>query len=52
MSAIVTTTEVDRSAAEVFVYATDPTQFREWQKGVVEGNVDGPADEAGSPAVG
>jgi uncharacterized protein YndB with AHSA1/START domain len=52
MPAIVTSTEVDRSAAEVFAYATDPTRFREWQKGVVEGHMDGTAGATGSPAVG
>jgi uncharacterized protein YndB with AHSA1/START domain len=52
MSAIVTSTEVERPAADVFAYATDPTRFREWQKGVVDGHMDGPADEAGSPTVG
>jgi uncharacterized protein YndB with AHSA1/START domain len=52
MSAIVTSAEVDRPAAEVFAYATDPTRFREWQKGVVDGHMDGSADEAGSPAAG
>jgi hypothetical protein len=31
------TTEVDRPAAEVFAYATDPTRFSEWQQGVVDG---------------
>jgi Polyketide cyclase / dehydrase and lipid transport len=52
MAAIVTSTEVGRPAAEVFGYATDPTRFREWQQGVVDGRMAGPADEAGSPAVG
>jgi uncharacterized protein YndB with AHSA1/START domain len=52
MSAIVTSTEVDRPAAEVFAYATDPTRFSEWQKGVVDGRMDGPAGATGSPAVG
>jgi hypothetical protein len=52
MSAIVTSTEVERPAADVVAYATDPTRFREWQKGVVAGHMDGPADEAGSPAAG
>jgi len=49
MSAIVTSTEVERPAAEVFAYATDPTRFREWQKGVVDGRMDGPAEDGGSP---
>jgi uncharacterized protein YndB with AHSA1/START domain len=52
MPAIVTSTEVERPAADVFAYATDPTRFREWQNGVVDGHMDGPADQAGSPAVG
>ena len=52
MSAIVTSTEVERPAADVFAYATDPTRFRDWQKGVVDGRMDGPADEAGSPTAG
>lgn len=42
MPPIVASTEVDRPAAEVFAYATDPTRFAEWQKGVVEGRLDGP----------
>jgi uncharacterized protein YndB with AHSA1/START domain len=48
MSAIITTTEVDRPASEVFAYATDPTRFSEWQKGVVDGRM----DHGGAPAVG
>ncbi|HEY2552226.1 MAG TPA: SRPBCC family protein [Streptosporangiaceae bacterium] len=52
MSAIVASTEVERPAAEVFAYATDPTRFSEWQQGVVDGHMHGPADGTGSPAVG
>jgi hypothetical protein len=48
MTAIVTSTEVDRSADDVFAYATDPTRFNEWQQGVVDGHLDQP----GNPAVG
>lgn len=48
MSAIVTSTEVDRSADDVFAYVTDPTRFVEWQQGVVSGRL----DSAGEPAVG
>jgi uncharacterized protein YndB with AHSA1/START domain len=48
MTAIVSTTEVERPAAEVFAYATDPTRFSEWQKGVVDGHIDRP----GPPTVG
>jgi hypothetical protein len=48
MSAIVVTADVDRPAAEVYAYATDPGRFGEWQKGVVSGHL----DSAGAPAVG
>lgn len=52
MPPIVASTEVERPAAEVFGYATDPARFSEWQRGVVDGHMDGPADEAGPPMVG
>ena len=52
MPPIVTSAEIGRPAAEVFAYATDPSRFREWQKGVVDGRMDGAADATGSPAVG
>ena len=42
MSPITTSTDVDRPAAEVFAYATDPTRFSEWQQGVVDGHLDQP----------
>ena len=48
MAAIVTTTEVNRPAEDVFAYATDPTRFHEWQNGVVDGHLDQPDN----PAVG
>ena len=48
MAPIVASAEIDRPAAEVFAYATDPARFREWQKGVVDGHMDGPADTAGA----
>ncbi len=48
MPPIVASAEVDRPAAEVFAYATDPTRFAEWQKGVVEGRL----DDGGPPTVG
>jgi hypothetical protein len=48
MAPIRTTTEIDRSADDVFAYATDPARFREWQKGVVDGHMDTP----GAPSVG
>ena len=49
MPPIITSTEIQRPAAEVFTYATDPTRFSQWQKGVVDGHMDGPAD--GQPPV-
>ena len=48
MPPIVSSAEIDRPAAEVFAYATDASKFREWQKGVVDGHMDGPADTAGA----
>ena len=52
MPPIVTSAEIERPAAEVFAYATDPTRFSERQQGVVEGHMDGPADGTQSPSVG
>jgi hypothetical protein len=52
MPPIVTSAEIDRPAAEVFASATDPARFSQWQKGVVDGHLDGPADASGSPQVG
>jgi len=40
--------EIERPVAEVFNYATDPTQFHEWQQGVVSGSM----ESNGAPAVG
>lgn len=40
--------EVERSAAEVFSYATDPSKFHEWQRGVVSGSM----KSQGAPAIG
>jgi hypothetical protein len=48
MTAIVTTVQVDRPAGEVFAYATDPTRFKEWQQGVVDGHL----EAHGTPKVG
>lgn len=48
MSPIVTTVQVDRSADEVFAYATDPARFAEWQQGVTGGHM----DANGTPTVG
>ena len=52
MPPIVTSAEIERPAAEVFAYATDPTRFSEWQQGVVDGHIDSPASGTRSPAVG
>jgi uncharacterized protein YndB with AHSA1/START domain len=40
MAPITVTTEVNRSAADVFAYATDPSRFTEWQAGVVEAHME------------
>jgi hypothetical protein len=52
MAPVVTSAEFGRPAAEVFAYATDPARFSEWQQGVVDGHMDGPANGTRSPAVG
>ena len=48
MPPITASIEIDRSAGEVFAYATDPSRFSEWQKGVVGGHM----DSTGAPQVG
>ena len=48
MSAIVATTEINRPANELFAYATDPTQFAKWQKGVLDGKMAEPGDKIGT----
>jgi Polyketide cyclase / dehydrase and lipid transport len=48
MTALVTTIEVDRPAAGVFTYVSDPNRFHEWQAGVVDGHL----DSAQAPAAG
>ena len=52
MPPIVASAEIDRPAAEVFAYATDPARFSQWQKGVLDGHMDGPPDGSQAPAVG
>jgi uncharacterized protein YndB with AHSA1/START domain len=52
MAPVVTSAEIGRPADEVFAYATDPARFSQWQKGVVDGHMDGPAGGTGIPAVG
>jgi hypothetical protein len=51
MSPIVTSAEIDRPAAEVFAYATDPSRFSEWQQGVLEGHMDTDAPAVGAKCV-
>src|SRR5215469_17753216 len=48
MAPIVTSAEIDRPAADVFAYATDPARFSEWQQGVVDGRMEGPGDAVGA----
>ena len=45
---ISTSIDVDRPAAGLFDYVTDPSRFSEWQNGVVEGHL----QNAGPPSVG
>jgi hypothetical protein len=52
MPPIVTSAEIERPAAEVFSYVTDPARFSEWQQGVVDGHLDSPANGTQSPVVG
>jgi hypothetical protein len=52
MPPIVTTAEIERPAAEVFASATDPARFSHWQKGVVDGHLDGDIDDSGRPRPG
>jgi Polyketide cyclase / dehydrase and lipid transport len=40
MAPITATTEIARPADDVFAYATDPSTFAEWQKGVVSGHTE------------
>jgi Polyketide cyclase / dehydrase and lipid transport len=46
MALVACSVDINRPPAEVFPFATDPTYFGEWQRGVVRGHV------AGEPAVG
>ena len=52
MAPVVTSAEIERPAEQVFAYATDPARFSQWQKGVVDGHMDGPAGGTQPPAVG
>jgi hypothetical protein len=48
MPGVITSTEVNRPAEDVFAYATDPTRFHEWQQGVIDGRM----DHRGTPTIG
>ena len=48
MAPVTVRTDVNRAAADVFAYATDPTRFHDWQSGVVDGHMATP----GTPKVG
>lgn len=41
-----TTIDIDRPAQQVYAYVTDPTQFHEWQEGVVSGGLKEPGPAA------
>ena len=44
-----TTIDIDQPAEQVYAYVTDPTQFHEWQEGVVSGGLKEPgAAQVGS----
>jgi Polyketide cyclase / dehydrase and lipid transport len=43
-TATIVSADIDRSAAAVYAYATDPTRFHEWQSGVVDGHLDPKTD--------
>ena len=42
MAPIIASAAVDRPAAQVFAYATDPAYFHEWQQGLIDGHLDPP----------
>ena len=42
MAPVSASTVVERPAAEVFAYATDPTHFHEWQQGLIDGHLEPP----------
>jgi hypothetical protein len=52
MPPIVTSAEIERPAADVFAYATDPARFSEWQQGVVDARLEDPGNGTQAPAVG
>jgi hypothetical protein len=49
VTATVVSTDINRSAAEVYTYATDPTRFNQWQAGVVDGHLENATDSGAAP---
>lgn len=47
MPPVIASTEVRRSAEDVFAYATDPSRFSEWQRGVIDGHIEEPSIPSG-----
>ena len=41
MASFTSTVRIERPAEEVFVYATDPSRFHEWQHSATRGHVEG-----------
>ncbi len=41
LAPITVSAEVNRSAEDVFAYATDPSCFAKWQQGVISGHMEG-----------
>src|SRR5687767_10338520 len=48
MSPIVSSIEIARPPAEVYTYATDPSNFAEWQRDVVGVRLEGPPLRVGT----
>lgn len=44
-----TSIDIDRPAEQVYAYVTDPSQFHEWQQGVVSGASRNPAHPPSGP---
>jgi carbon monoxide dehydrogenase subunit G len=47
MPPVTVSADVRRPPEEVYAYATDPSRFAEWQKGVVSGHMEGEDGAAG-----
>ena len=51
MAPIVSSVEVECPAEAAFAYVTDPSRFREWQRDVVSGRVEGEPGQVGSRCI-